>query len=289
MSEQLTVLVTGATGQQGGMVARTLKSRGHSVLGLTRNPDSPSARELKDLGIGVIAGDFNDPPSLVTAAQGVDAVYVMATPFEAGTEAETRQGIATVDAAKSAGVRHLVYSSVSDADRETGVPHFDSKYQVEKHIQAQNLPYTIVAPAYFMENLLAPFMLPGLKQGILSMAMPETRGLQQISVQDIASFTALVLENRDRFLGRRVDIAGDEVEGARVAEIVSRVSGHQIDYAEADIGELLAMNQDLGKMFEWFNQVGYSADIPALRRDYPEVRWHRLEEWAQAQDWSALA
>ncbi len=289
MSEQLTVLVTGATGQQGGMVARTLKSRGHSVLGLTRNPDSPSARELKDLGIGVIAGDFNDPPSLVTAAQGVDAVYVMATPFEAGTEAETRQGIAAVDAAKSAGVRHLVYSSVSDADRETGVPHFDSKYQVEKHIQAQNLPYTIVAPAYFMENLLAPFMLPGLKQGILSMAMPETRGLQQISVQDIASFTALVLENRDRFLGRRVDIAGDEVEGARVAEMLSRVSGHQIDYAEADIGELLAMNQDLGKMFEWFNQVGYSADIPALRRDYPEVGWHRLEEWAQAQDWSALA
>ncbi len=289
MSEQLTVLVTGATGQQGGMVARTLKSRGHSVLGLTRNPDSPSARELKDLGIGVIAGDFNDPPSLVTAAQGVDAVYVMATPFEAGTEAETRQGIAAVDAAKSAGVRHLVYSSVSDADRETGVPHFDSKYQVEKHIQAQNLPYTIVAPAYFMENLLAPFMLPGLKQGILSMAMPETRGLQQISVQDIASFTALVLENRDRFLGRRVDSAGDEVEGARVAEMLSRVSGHQIDYAEADIGELLAMNQDLGKMFEWFNQVGYSADIPALRRDYPEVGWHRLEEWAQAQDWSALA
>ena len=88
MPEQLTVLVTGATGQQGGPVARTLKSRGHQVLGLTRNPDSPSARELKELGIGVVAGDFNDPPSLVTAAQGVDAVYVMATPFEGGTEAK---------------------------------------------------------------------------------------------------------------------------------------------------------------------------------------------------------
>jgi uncharacterized protein YbjT (DUF2867 family) len=235
----------------------------------------------------VIAGDFNDPPSLVAAAQGVDAVYVMATPFEGGTEAETRQGIAAVDAAKTAGVKHLVYSSVSDADRETGVPHFDSKYQVERHIQAQNLPHTIVAPAYFMENLVAPFMLPGLKQGTLSMAMPARRGLQQISVEDIASFTALVMENRDRFLGKRVNIAGDELDGARVAEIVSQVSGYQIDYAEADIGELLAMNQDLGKMFEWFNEVGYSADIPALRRDYPEVGWHTLEEWAQGQDWSA--
>ena len=184
-------------------------------------------------------------------------------------------------------MRHLVYSSVSDADRETGVPHFDSKYQVERHIQGQNLPYTIVAPAYFMDNLIAPFMLPGLKQGILSMAMPATRGLQQISVQDIASFTALVFENRDRFLGQRVNIAGDEIDGARVAEIVSRASGHQIDYAEADIGELLAANQDLGKMFDWFNQVGYSADIPTLQRDYPEVGWHTLEEWAKAQDWSA--
>ena len=289
MSEQLTVLVTGATGQQGGMAARTLKSRGHHVLGLTRNPDSPSARELKDRGIGLIAGDFNDPPSLVTAAQGVDAVYVMATPFEAGTEAETRQGIAAVNAAKTVGVQHLVYSSVSDADRETGVPHFDSKFLVERHIQAQNLPYTILAPVYFMENLISPFMLPGLQQGTLSMALPATRGLQQISVGDIASFTALVLENRDRFLGKRVNIAGDEVDGARVAEIVSQVSGHQIDYVEADIEELLTANQDLGKMFDWFNRVGYSADLPALRRDYPEVGWHTLEEWAQAQYWSALA
>jgi uncharacterized protein YbjT (DUF2867 family) len=288
MSEQLTILVTGATGQQGGLVARTLKSKGHNVLGLTRDPDSTSARELKDLGIGVTAGDFNDPPSLVTAAQGVDAIYVMATPFEAGTDAETRQGIAVVDAAITAGVRHLVYSSVADADRETGIPHFDSKYLVERHIQAQNLPYTIVAPAYFMENLVAPFMVPGLKQGTLSMAMPATRGLQQISVLDIASFTAMVFENRDRFLGQRVNIAGDEINGERVAEIVSRISGHQITYAEADIGVLLAANQDLGKMFDWFNQVGYSGDIPALRRDYPEVGWHTLEEWANAQDWGAL-
>jgi uncharacterized protein YbjT (DUF2867 family) len=213
----------------------------------------------------------------------------MATPFEAGTEGETRQGIAAVTAAKTAGAQHLVYSSVSDADRETGIPHFDSKFLVERHIQAQNLPYTIVAPAYFMDNLISPFMLPGLKQGTLSMAMPATRGLQQISVQDIASFTALVFENRDRFLGKRVNIAGDEINGARTAEIVSRASGHQIDYAEADLAELVAANQDLGKMFDWFNQVGYSVDIPALRRDYPEVEWHSMEGWAQAQDWSSLA
>ena len=288
MSEQLKVLVTGATGQQGGMVARTLRSRGHHVLGLTRNTDSPSAQSLKDLGIELIAGDFNDPPSLVTASQGVDAVYVMATPFEAGTEAETRQGIAAVNAAKDASVQHLVYSSVSDADRETGIPHFDSKYQVERHIQDQNIPYTIVAPVYFMDNLISPFMLPGLKQGTLPMAMPATRELQQISVQDIATFTALVLENRDGFLGKRVNIGGDEIDGVRTAEIISRASGQKIDYAEVEIEGLLDADQDLGKMFDWFNRVGYSADLQALRRDYPEVGWQTLEEWATAQDWNSL-
>ena len=173
MSKQLKVLVTGATGQQGGLVARTLRSRGHHVLGLTRNPDSPSAQGLKDLGIEPIAGDFNDSASLVKAAQGMDAVYVMATPFEAGTEAETRQGIAAVNAAQAAGVQHLVYSSVSDADRKTNIPHFDSKYEIERHIQEQNIPFTIVAPVSFMDNLISPFMLPGLIQGTLSMfALP---------------------------------------------------------------------------------------------------------------------
>ena len=73
-----------------------------------------------------------------------------------------------------------------------------------------------------------------------------------------------------------------------LSEKTHDVGGLKINYAEADIGELLAANQDLGKMFDWFNRVGYSADIPALRRDYPEVAWQTLEEWAQAQDWSAL-
>ena len=145
-----------------------------------------------------------------------------------------------------------------------------------------------MAPVYFMENLISPFMLPGLKQGTLSMAVPATRALQQISVQDIASFTALVLENRDRFLGKRVNIGGDEIDGFRTAEIISRASGQKIDYAEVDIERLLDADQDLGKMFDWFNRVGFSADLPALRLDYPEVGWHTLEAWATAQDWNSL-
>jgi uncharacterized protein YbjT (DUF2867 family) len=133
MSEKL-ILVTGITGKQGGAVARELLNQGFKVRGLTRKPDSESAQELKNLGVEIVSGDFNDPKSLVKAATGVHTVFSVSTPFEAGIDAETKQGIAIADAAKEARVNHLVYTSVAGADRQTGIPHFDSKYEVEKHI-----------------------------------------------------------------------------------------------------------------------------------------------------------
>ena len=111
--------------------------------------------------------------------RGVDAVYTISTSFEAGAGAETRQGIAVADAASSAGVAHLVFSSVGSADQKTGIPHFDSKYQVEQHIRGLGIPYTIVAPVYFFDNVFNPFVLPGLRQGAFAMAMPADRSLQR--------------------------------------------------------------------------------------------------------------
>ena len=108
MSESYTVLVTGATGQQGGAVARVLLKRGHRVRGFTRRADSPAARQLERLGAELAIGNFDDPASIERAAEGVDAVYAMATPYEAGIEVETRQGITLVDAVKAAGVEHLI-------------------------------------------------------------------------------------------------------------------------------------------------------------------------------------
>ncbi len=134
MSESFTVLVTGATGQQGGAVARILLKRGHRVRGFTRRANSPAARQLERLGAELAIGNFDDPASIERAAVGVDAVYAMATPYEAGVEVETRQGITLVDAVKAAGVEHLIYSSVASADQNTGIPHFDSKYKIEQHI-----------------------------------------------------------------------------------------------------------------------------------------------------------
>jgi uncharacterized protein YbjT (DUF2867 family) len=289
MAEKLSVLVSGATGQQGGALARVLLQKGHRVRAFVRRPDSPEAKELERLGTELAVGDFEMPSTIEYAARGMHAAFVVATPFEAGTEAETRHGIAAADAAKAAGVEHLVYSSVADADKDTGIPHFDSKREVEKQIEGLGIPYTIVAPVYFMDNLLAPWTLPQLKEGRFPMALPASRPLQQIALSDIVAFTALVLENREQFVDRRVDIASDELAGEEVAEILTRVTGHEIDYVELPLEQVRqAMGEDGARMLEWFDRVGYSADIQALRREHPEVGWHTFEEWTKEQDWSAL-
>ncbi len=288
MSKQLNVLVIGATGLQGGSVARQLLEKGHRVRALTRNADSSSAKQIESLGAELAIGDTEDRESVIRAAVGVDAVYAMTSFFQDGLEAEVRQGRTIADAIKDADVEHFVYASVGSADQSTAIPHFDSKYEIEKHIKLLGIPHTIVAPVSFSDNLMSQWMLPELTQGRIALPIPPDRPIQQISVQDISSFVALVLENPDRFLGKRIDIASDELTGRQEVEILSTVSGRQIEYVQVPIVDAYKMNSDVAKMYEWFDTVGYSADIETLRRDYPETGWHTFEEWAQAQDWSTL-
>ena len=289
MEDDRSALVCGATGKQGGALARLLLGRGHRVRAFVRRPGSAEAAELERSGADLAEGDFDERSTVEEAARGVDAVFIVATPFEAGTEVEARHGIAAADAARAAGVSHLVYSSVASADRDTDIPHFDSKREVERHIEGLGVPYTIVAPVYFMENVLSPWNLPELREGRLPIALPASRPLQQVALGDIAAFTALVIENREGFVGRRVDIASDELPGEVMAEILTRVSGREIGYVEVPIEQVRqAMGEDGARMFDWFDRVGYSADIAALRRDRAEVGWHTFEEWAREQDWSVL-
>jgi uncharacterized protein YbjT (DUF2867 family) len=286
MSQTRTVLVTGATGNQGGAAAKALLSRGHRVRALTRSPASPTAQLLAAQGAELVSGDFSDSDSLRRAATGVDAVFAMGTPYVAGHEDEVQQGLAIADAARDTGVGHLIYASVASADRRTGVPHFDSKYRVEEHIAALGVPYTISAPVFFMENVLAPWALPALRQGRLARALPAERKLQQIAVSDIGAFVAVLVERRESVFGRRFDIAGDELNGEEEAAILSRISGRQIRYEGLPAAALRAQSEELALMFEWFDRVGYAADIEELRSEFPEVLWHRFMEWARGQNWN---
>jgi uncharacterized protein YbjT (DUF2867 family) len=283
MSGKLNVLVTGATGKQGGHLVSELLARGHSVRALTRNPESPAATALAKRGVTIVKGDFEDEKGLERAVSGVDSVFAMSTPYLGGAQTETREGINIVRAASRVGVKHLVYSSVAGADRASGIPHFDSKFEVEKEIRRSGVPFTIVAPVFFMENFLADWMAPGLAQGSIALALPATRRLQQIAVEDIAQFTALVLERRESFLGKRIDIASDELTPTTATAIISEVAGRPIAYTALPIDAVRKFNEDQARMFEWFDQVGYDADVVGLRSLYPEVHWHRFSEWVNEQ------
>ena len=285
MPKKLKVLVTGATGKQGGHLVSELLARDYSIRALTRKPESPAAQALAQRGVAIVQGDFDDRGTLENAAHGVDTVFAMSTPFGTNAATEAREGINVVRAASAVGVKHLVYSSVAGADRATGIPHFDSKFEVEKEIRRSGVAFTIVAPVFFMENFLAEWMAPGIAKGSLALALPATRRLQMIAVADIAQFIALVIERRDKFLGERIDIASDELTGVRAAATITEVSGRHVEYVALSLDTIRQYSDDQARMLEWFDRVGYDADILGLRSQYPEVAWHRFSDWARDQHW----
>jgi uncharacterized protein YbjT (DUF2867 family) len=274
-ANQRKILVTGATGQQGGSLARLLLRKKHKVYALTRNAQSASAQDLRNKGANIVKGDLDDSDSLEHAVKDVESVFLMGTPFEDGTEGETRRGKLMADIAKENGIEHLVYSSVANADKNTGIPHFESKYKVEQHIKNLRIPYTIIGPTSFMENLLSARL--GLQQGQLALPLSPSTILQQIAVQNIAEFSVLVIESPKRFLGKRIDIASDEVTGEQAAEILSNVLEHKIKYTP-----IPAPNEDLARMFEWYEKLGTGIDITSLHQEYPTVNWLSFKDWARS-------
>jgi uncharacterized protein YbjT (DUF2867 family) len=209
MTQKLTVVVTGATGKQGGAVARGLLKRGHKVRAITRDPNSSQAKALADAGATLVAASLEDTAGITNALDGATSLFAMTTPF-AGTEAEIQQGIAAVDAAKAAGV-HLVFTSVGSANRQTGVPHFDSKYEVEKYIAKIGVRATILAPVAFMENL--NFIKEQLASGVYASALSPTRALAQVAVADIGAVVVRVLEDADRFTRQTLRPGGRRTHG----------------------------------------------------------------------------
>ncbi|MEZ4393845.1 MAG: NmrA/HSCARG family protein [Polyangiales bacterium] len=276
-----TILVTGATGKQGGAVARGLIQRGHTVRALTRKPDGAAAKALADAGAHIVVGALEDRASLDRAAAGADAVFSMSTPFEQGPEVEVRQGVTVADAARAAGA-YLVYTSVASADRATGIPHFDSKYRVEQHIRSTGAKAAIIAPVYFMENVY--FAAEQFRAGVYATPLTPGRKLAQIAVDDIAHCAIAALEDPGRFAGTRFDLAGDEVSGEDAVAILSRVSGRPFHYFQVPMEMIRqGMGEDGVRMYEWFERTGYAVDRAALASAFPGVAWTSFEAWARRQ------
>jgi uncharacterized protein YbjT (DUF2867 family) len=285
-NEGRTILVTGATGKQGGAVAAQLLGHGYDVRAMTRKPDGEAARGLREQGATVVQGDLDDAASLERALADAWGVLAIQNTWEAGVEREEEQGKRLARLARAAGVHHFVYHSVASADRNTGIPHFDNKYRIEQTILSLDFPsWTIVRPVFFMENVLLPAFKQGIDQGVLAMGIKAETPLQMIAVDDIGKYGFLAFERWEAVNGRAIDIAGDALTPAETARILTDVTGRQVVYHEIPIEEVRSFSEDYATMYEWFDAVGYDADMEGNAREFG-IPPTRFREWAAAQDWS---
>lgn len=270
-----TYAVIGATGATGGAVAAALKHRGSHVRAVARNPSSTRAQSLSQTGVEVVAADLDDVEALTRAFTGATGVFAVTTPFEDGPDAEREQGLNMVTAAAKAQVPHLVFSSVANADRHTGIPHFESKAAIETALADSGVPFTIVGPTYFYDNMLGG--LDELRAGRFALPIPPTTPLQQLSRRDLGRFVTTVLHDPEHFIGTRIDVASDAPTPRQMTAALQQALGRPI--------ELIAQNPariaspDMRAMFTYLSEHGYSADIVHLRQTYPAIGWQRFEDW----------
>jgi uncharacterized protein YbjT (DUF2867 family) len=266
------IVVAGATGNQGGAVAAKLLQDGWKVRAMSRNPESEAARKLVAAGAEVVQASFDQADSLERALDGAYGAYSVQNMMFVGTEKETEQGIAFAEAAARAGVRHFVYSSVGGADRGTGIGHFESKWKIEERIRALGLPATILRPVFFTDNLAIPGGFGALFWGAVAGSLRGGRRLQVIAVDDIGAIAALAFAQPETFIGRAIEIAGDEATLEDMAAAYQRVKGKKPLRIPLPPSLLRLMDKDLGLMFRWFRDDGYHADIPALRQMLPSLK-----------------
>ena len=262
------ILVTGATGQQGGAVVRHLLARGWNVRALTRDPEKPAAQALRQAGVSVIQGDNEDGASLDAALHDAYGVFSVQNGERSDQETELRQGKNIADAAKSASIQHFVYTSVLGAEAQSGFRRL-AKWQIEQYVQALGLPTTIFRPAGFMDDFVGPRF--GVSSGQLTTAIKPDVPFQLIATSDIGAFVARAFDQPQDYLGKTIAIAGDALTPPQIASALSKAAGRTIPYVQIPLDVLRQKNADAAAVFQWFNEANYQVDIPGLRSLYPSL------------------
>ncbi|MCI3220676.1 NmrA family NAD(P)-binding protein [Streptomyces sp. NP-1717] len=294
------VLVTGATGRQGGATARALISAGVPVRALVRDRATERARAVEALGAELVTGDLHDRDSVVRAAKGARAVFSVQMPAMTGDgfdfEGEVAQGVNLVEGAKAAGVRQFVHTSVTGAGQHTRAPGWaegrwasmeptlGAKSAIQDRVREAGFPrWTLLKPGTFMENFLPSmkFLLPrGVEGGLVSVLKPETR-LSLVAVDDIGRAAAAAVDAPERFDRVELELAGDHLSMTEIAGVLSRALGTHLAAPDMTEEEALAAGMPpMGATHEWMNVVGQPAR-PEFARDLG-IPLTRFEEWARA-------
>jgi uncharacterized protein YbjT (DUF2867 family) len=285
------ILVSGATGLQGGAVARHLLKRGKSeVCCLTRRPDSEAAKTFKQLGADVVKADFDDPSSVKLALRGCTAVFGVTNFWEA-FQREYEQGINLIDAASDAEVAHLVLSTLPSAAKISNgaiaVSHFETKARMEEHARLRGVRFTFVHVAFYFENFINYFSPRKQADGTYGFGFPMAEApLAALAVDDTGGVVTAIFENPGEFLGATIEIVGDQMSARQFAETMSRVLRRKVTYNHIPRDEYATLGfpgaRDLADMFEFLRVYVPSrrAEIAQCRRLYPSMQ--TFEAWLQA-------
>lgn len=286
MKERI-ILITGATGQQGGAVAKYLLQDAWEVRALVRDPTTEKAQALAKQGAELVQGDLYDRASLDEALKGVYGAFSVQNFWlpDVGYEGEIKQGKLFADAAKAAGVKHFVYSSVGAAHRGMGQKHFESKWIIEGYINEIGLPQTILRPVAFMDNL--NWMRAEISNGILtSYGVASEKGIQLIAVDDIGAIAAIVFANREEYLGRTLEIAGDELSDTEKSNILTEVVGRPVKLVQPQMPDDFTPDEEQMAANRFFNSEGYDVDIDEVRNIHPGLL--NFERFLRGSGWEDL-
>ncbi|WP_207586706.1 NmrA family NAD(P)-binding protein [Halomontanus rarus] len=285
-ADATSVLVTGATGNQGGAVVDHLLEAAteFDVRGLTRDAESEAARALEERGVTVVEGDLNDPNSLRGPVADADAVFAVTNFWTQGYDAQVQQGENLADVASDEGVDQFVFSGVGSHEKETGVPHFDSAWEIERHARDLDLPLTVLQPVFFLQNFEA-FAEDIVDDGTLTLPLEEGVALQMVDVDDVGRAAAVAFENPEGFVGERFELAGDEKTLEEAADALSAITGVDVEAHHVPIEEAYdSFGEEFTVMCEWFNEVGYDADIAALEETFG-FEFTDLEAYLEQTGW----
>lgn len=284
-SERRIIVVTGATGRQGGAVARRLLRDGWQVRALTRNPQSAQAQALVALGADVMQGDMDNPASLRSLFAGTYGGYSVQTPYIEGVEAEVRQGKNVAEAAKAAGVQHLVYSSAGIGNIKTGVPSWESKLQIEEHMETLGLPLTILRPMAFMEIMIDKQFFPALTTWqVMPALMGSSRKVGWLCTEDLGAIAAKVFAHPEQFIGQDISLVSDKQSIDECRTLYQAVMGKnppRFPIPAWVFARFGFIGRDLSAMWRWLRTATFDMDLEATRTIHPDAL--SVESWLHKQ------
>ncbi|KAF6817383.1 nucleoside-diphosphate-sugar epimerase family protein [Colletotrichum musicola] len=296
------ILVTGATGKQGGAVITALLEAGaeqtHTILAVTRSPASASAKSLEARGVKIVQGDLDDVPAIFASAKSVLGgpeseiwgVFSVQTAIGQGASAasEERQGKALIDASLASNVKHFVYSSIDrggDASYDNyaeSVQNFKSKYNIEHHLvdstRGGEMSWTILRPVAFMDNIT-----PGMGAKVTATSWRiavKDKPLQLVAVSDVGRAAVRAFLESERYRGREVPLAGDEITLEEANAVFEEKTGGKIpETFQFFVRFLHWVIGDFGAMYRWFYTDGFKVDVEASKREFAGLL--KFGEWVE--------